>query len=71
MTVNHGGRLQPNYFRSYLSLVMNSHECTVDCARDFMLKIFFHSNSDKFGPESYENFQVAVQSLSEERYTFI
>lgn len=66
MTVNHGGRLQPDYFRSYLSLVMNSRECNIECARDFMLKTFFQSNPEKFGPESYASFQVAVESLSHE-----
>lgn len=67
MTINHGGCLQPDYFRSYLSLVMNSQECDVDCARDFMLATFFQGDPEKFGPESYENFQLAVQSSSEER----
>ena len=67
MTVNHGGRLQPDYFRSYLSLIMSSRQCTVECAREFMLKTFFQDDPEKFGPESYENFQLAVQSSSEER----
>lgn len=31
-----------------------------------MLKTFFHGDSEKFGPESYENFQIAVQSLNKE-----
>ena len=66
MTVNHGGRLQPDYFRSYLSLVMSSQGGDIECARNFMLKTFFHGDPEKFGPESYESFLVAVQSLSEE-----
>lgn len=66
MTINHGGCLQPDYFRSYLSLVMNSQECDVDCAREFMLETFFQGNPEMFGPESYESFQVAVKSLSKE-----
>ncbi|MCP2036523.1 hypothetical protein L1279_003566 [Planomicrobium sp. HSC-17F08] len=66
MTVNHGGRLQPDYFRSYLFLVMNSRQCTVECARDFVLTTFFQGNPEMFGPESYESFQIAVKSLSKE-----
>lgn len=66
MTVNHGGRLQPDYFRSYLSLIVNSRQCTVDCAEEFMLATFFQGNPEKFGFESYESFQIAVQSLREE-----
>lgn len=66
MTVNHGGRLQPDYFRSYLSLVMNSHDCNIECARDFMLKTFFQGEPEKYGPESFKSFQLAVKSLRKE-----
>ena len=66
MTANHGGRLQPDYFRSYLSLVMTSRGCNIECARNFVLETFFHGDPERFGPESYESFLVAVQSLSEE-----
>jgi hypothetical protein len=64
MTVNHGGRLQPEYFRFYLSLVMSSRDCHIDCARDYMLEAFFHGSPDRFGPSTYESFLAAVQALS-------
>ncbi|MGI2326745.1 hypothetical protein [Planococcus sp. YIM B11945] len=66
MTVNHGGRLQPDYFRSYLLLIMSSQDCSINCASDFMLKTFFHGNPKKFGLESYKSFQIAVQSFNKE-----
>ncbi|AUD14347.1 hypothetical protein CW734_12760 [Planococcus sp. MB-3u-03] len=40
MTVNHGGRLQPMYFKSYLTLIMSSHECSLDCAKDYTINTF-------------------------------
>ena len=66
MTVNHGGRLQPDYFRSYLSLVMNSRDCSLPGARDYMVKNFFRGNPEKYGTESYISFLSAVSSFDKE-----
>lgn len=63
VTVNHGGRLRPEYFKSYLMLIMSSHECSLDCAKDFTIKNFFHGDSDFFGPESRSSFEEALSSL--------
>lgn len=63
MTVNHGGRLQPAYFKSYLSLIMASHECSLDCARDYAIKIFFRGDPSLYGPISFRSFEEAVESM--------
>lgn len=63
MTVNHGRRLQPEYFQSYLSLVMNARSCDLACVKDYMLKNFFRGDSDKYGSVSRENFTAAIKSF--------
>ncbi len=65
MTVNHGGRLQPDYFRSYLALVMSTRDCSLPCARDYMVENFFHGNPEKYGAASYTSFLKAVASFDE------
>lgn len=64
MTVNHEGRLQPAYFKSYLSLVMTSHECSLDCAKEYMITAFFHGNPRMYGPDSRNSFEQAVGSMN-------
>lgn len=65
MTVNHGRRLQPDYFKSYLSLIMRSHECSLDCARRFAIERFFKGKPDYYGAESRDSFEKAIESLEQ------
>lgn len=64
MTVNHGGNLSEEYFSAYLSLVMNSRNCTLENAKDFMVKTFFKGNLSSFGPVSYASFINALKSMA-------
>lgn len=64
MTVNHGGNLTEEYFRAYLSLVMNSRNYTLEKAKEFMLETFFKGNLATFGPITYASYINAVKSLS-------
>lgn len=64
MTVNHGGTLTEEYFRAYLSLVMNSRNYTLAKAKEFMLETFFKGSLSEFGPISYASYIKAVKSLS-------
>lgn len=63
MTVNHGGRLQPEYFKSYLALIMSSRECSVECAKDYTVNTFFRGDPGLYGPASFGSFERAVESL--------
>lgn len=63
MTVNHGGRLQPMYFKSYLTLIMPSHECSLDCAKDYTINTFFRGNPEFYGPDSRTSFEEAVTAM--------
>lgn len=63
MTVNHGGRLQPEYFESYLTLIMSSRECSLDCAKDYTINTFFRGDPELYGPGSRNSFEEAVDSM--------
>lgn len=64
MTVNHGGFLTEEYFRAYLSLVMNSRNCTLETAKDFMVTTFFKGDLSFFVPVSYASFINAFKSMA-------
>ncbi|WP_025784588.1 hypothetical protein [Sporosarcina sp. D27] len=64
MTVNHGGNLSEEYFRAYLSLVMNSRNYNLEKAKEFMLETFFKGNLSSFGPVSYASYINTVNSMS-------
>ncbi len=66
MVVNSGGNLSEEYFRAYLSLVMNARRCSLEDAKDFMMKTFFEGNLASYRPISYANYINAVKSLSED-----
>lgn len=63
MTVNRGARLQPEYFKSYISLIMSSHGCDLDCARQFTIETFFKGDPEYYGSDSRNSFEEAVDSL--------
>lgn len=67
MVVNSGGNLSEEYFRAYLSLVMNARSCSLEDAEDYMMKTFFEGNLASFGPISYASYINAVKSLSGDR----
>ena len=65
MTVNRGGILKPEYFHSYLSLVMNARNFDLEQAGDYVIETFFKGNAMRFGPESYNSFVQAIKTLKE------
>ncbi|MBT2581609.1 hypothetical protein [Planococcus sp. ISL-109] len=65
MTVNRGSRLKPAYFKSYLSLIMSTHECDLDCARQHTIETFFKGDPEYYGAVSRDSFEEAVESLRE------
>jgi hypothetical protein len=50
MTVNHGGILKPDYFRSYLSLVMNARNVHLEQAETYVIDTFFKGNAMRVWP---------------------
>ncbi|QTM98415.1 hypothetical protein ERJ70_03310 [Sediminibacillus dalangtanensis] len=68
MVVNHGGSLTPNYFKSYIKLVLNANECSLKEAKAIVFKHFFEMKERRFGEETYKNFLLAYKELEKDRY---
>ncbi|WP_342598282.1 hypothetical protein MHB48_11915 [Psychrobacillus sp. FSL H8-0483] len=64
MTVNNGGKLSTEYFVSYLKLIMNARNCSLETASTIMFDQFFKGNKDTFGAYSYRNFLKAFEGFS-------
>ena len=64
MTVKQGGNLTQEYFRAYVSLVMNSRNYTLEKAKHFMVERFLTGNPTTFGPITDASYINAVKVLS-------
>lgn len=65
MTVNHAGALKKEYFLSYLNLIMLSRSCTIEQAKGIAMELFFHSNNEEYGLETYHRFLEAYHELKD------
>lgn len=63
MVIKNGARLSKDYFRSYLTLRMNTLDCSLDEARDQTYDEFFAANNNRFGKSTYNNFVAAVEEM--------
>ncbi|MET3656249.1 MULTISPECIES: hypothetical protein [Sporosarcina] len=64
MTINHGGNLTEEYFRAYVSLVMNSRNYTLEKEKHFMVESFLTGNPTTYGPITGASYINAVKVLS-------
>lgn len=65
MIVNHGGNLRVEYFISYIKLIINARNCTLDQAKEITMSIFFKNNKERYGKETYNRFLDAYKILKE------
>jgi hypothetical protein len=65
MTINHAGTLNKEYFLSYMKLIMNAHQNTVNQAKELTFQRLFGSQTNSLGRRSYENFLLAYNELKE------
>ncbi|MBL4956692.1 MULTISPECIES: hypothetical protein [Bacillus] len=63
MTINHAGTLNKEYFLSYMNLIMNAHQNTVDQAKELAFQRLFGAQTNSLGRRSYENFLLAYKEL--------
>lgn len=63
MIINHGSILQKEYFASYMKLIMNALECSIEEAKNITFQRLFGSDTEKLGPASYQEFQLAYEEL--------
>ncbi|WP_407272877.1 hypothetical protein [Radiobacillus sp. PE A8.2] len=67
MVINHAGNLKKDHFISYLKLVMNSRECTIEQAKVITIELFFNNDENAFGKETYQQFLLAYNILKEQK----
>lgn len=65
MVINHAGNLKKGYFISYMKLIMNTQQCSLEQAKKYMIENFFGPNTDSFGKQTYEKFMGAYQELKQ------
>ncbi|WP_342440972.1 hypothetical protein MHB65_15645 [Lysinibacillus sp. FSL K6-0075] len=53
-----------DYFKTYLSLVMEHRDFTLQEAIDFMVASYFYHNIELYGAKPREQFELAIQHLS-------
>ncbi|KPN96133.1 hypothetical protein [Lysinibacillus sp. ZYM-1] len=53
-----------DYFKTYLSLLMDHRELTLQEAIDYMLASYFVHNLELYGVKPREQFELAIQQLS-------
>jgi hypothetical protein len=64
MILNKGGKLSPEYFFSYLELVMNSRQCSRADAYQIVFSRLFDQDTNKLGSDSYHAFETAYKQFS-------
>lgn len=63
MIIKNGGILREEYFISYLSLVMNSMQCTLEEAKEVTFERLFKKNEKTLGTISFQHFINAYNEL--------
>lgn len=63
MILNRGGALSKEYFAAYMTLVMNTRECSVSEAKEVAFQRLFKNNADTLGRESYDKFLLAYEGM--------
>ncbi|QPQ33317.1 hypothetical protein JNUCC51_19920 [Lysinibacillus sp. JNUCC 51] len=53
-----------DYFKTYLTLVMENREYTLQEAVDFMVESYFCNNIELYGLKPKQQFEKAIQQLS-------
>lgn len=63
MTINHAGILSREYFVSYMKLMMNARECSLEQAKEMTFQRLFGSEEKSLGKTSYQSFLHAYEEL--------
>ncbi len=62
--INHAKVQNADYFKTYLTLVMDHREFTLQEAVDFMVESYFSNNIELYGKKPKQQFELAIQQLS-------
>lgn len=60
----HSNLQNADYFKTYLTLVMDHRDLSLQEAADFMIQSYFSNNLELFGIKPKQQFELAVQQLA-------
>lgn len=63
----HSNIQNADYFKTYLTLVMDHRAMSLQEAIDFMLQSYFCNNVELYGIKSKQQFELAIQQLSTQK----
>jgi len=61
--INHAKVQNADYFKTYLTLIMDHRELSLQEAIDFMMTTYFYNNIELYGEKPKEQFELAIQQL--------
>ncbi|SEP84822.1 hypothetical protein SAMN05216232_1072 [Virgibacillus subterraneus] len=63
MRIKHGGKLSKAYFKSYMKLIMNTRDCSLEESSSITLEGIFGEEKDGTDVEVYQNYLKAFEEL--------
>lgn len=60
----HANVQNADYFKTYLTLVMDHRDLSLHGAIDYMIQSYFHNNIELYGIKPKQQFELAIQQLS-------
>ncbi|MFJ7953455.1 hypothetical protein ACIQZG_18275 [Lysinibacillus sp. NPDC096418] len=60
----HAHSQNADYFKTYLTLVMDHRDFSLQEAIDFMIQSYFYHNLELYGVKPKQQFELAIQQLS-------
>ncbi|MBP1950488.1 hypothetical protein [Virgibacillus litoralis] len=63
MRIKHGGKLSKAYFKSYMKLIMNTKDCSLEDSSKITLERVFGEEKDGTDVEVYQNYLKAYEEL--------
>ncbi len=64
IVIKHAKGQNADYFKTYLTLIMEHREYTLQEAVDFMVASYFCNNIELYGLKPKQQFEIAIQQLS-------
>lgn len=62
--MKHANVQNADYFKTYLSLIMEHRKYTLQEAIDFMIASYFYHNLELYGVKPKEQFELAIHQLT-------
>jgi len=62
--IKHAKVQNADYFKTYLTLIMDHRELSLQEAIDFMMTSYFFNNIELYGKKTRQQFELAIEQLN-------